>query len=806
MPEHLNLPVKYENKEHDTCCAGCQAVAQSIIDAGLGSYYQQRTADAVQAALPDEEILAQLKLYDLPEIQSDFVEQGEGSIKEGVLMLSGITCAACVWLIEQQLLRLPGVQRVDLNYSTHRVRIMWDDNRVALSDILLRIQSTGYTASPYDARKVEERLQKERKQSIIRLAVAALCMMQTMMFAIPTYFYGNEIDPEYLKILHWGGFIMALPVILYCAVPFYKGALRDLRTRRPSMDTPITIAVIMETLAGLYSLSINAGQGLYFESISMLMFFLLGGRFLEQIARRKAGDAAERLVKLIPAFCHRVPAYPQNEQTEEAVVARLQPGDVVLVKPGEVIPVDGTVLKGSSEINEAMLTGESLPVVKQNGDKVVAGTINAASPLLVRTDSLGSDTRLSHIVKMLDRALAQKPRAAELAEKYASKFIGGELLLALPVFFWWWWYADFHTGLWITVALLVMTCPCALSLATPTSLAASTGALVREGALICGKQSLETLAHVDDVVFDKTGTLTAGELSVNRMVALGRLKNEEALALAQALEAQSEHPIAKAILRHADTIAPLPMSVMQRVNRVGHGVSAQIEFQGTTQVWALGKAAFVAEIAGNLPEEILPEHSGSMVFLGNQSGFQTAFLLEDRMKEGVAEMIADLQAQGMTVHLLSGDRKEAVAAVAAELGIQQYRSEAVPEDKLAYVSDLQGQGRKVMMVGDGINDAPVLVQADVSAAVSGGADVARNGADVVLLKDDMRVLPLLISQAKRTARIINQNLSWASAYNLIAVPLAVCGFVTPLVAVLGMSFSSMVVMGNSLRLLKIKKV
>lgn len=806
VPEHLHLPVKYENEEHDTCCAGCQAVAQSIIDAGLGSYYQQRTADAARAALPDEEILAQLKLYDLPEIQSDFVEQGEGSMKEGVLMLSGITCAACVWLIEQQLLRLPGVQRVDLNYSTHRVRVVWDDSRVALSDILLRIQSTGYTAAPYDAKKVEERLQKERKQSIIRLAVAGLCMMQTMMFAIPTYFYSNEIDPEYLKILHWGGFIMALPVIFYCAVPFYKGALRDFRTRRPSMDTPITIAVMMETLAGLYSLSINAGQGLYFESISMLMFFLLGGRFLEQIARRKAGDAAERLVKLIPAFCHRVPAYPQSEQTEEAVVARLQPGDVVLVKPGEVIPVDGTVLKGSSEINEAMLTGESLPVVKQNGDKVVAGTINAASPLLVRTDSLGSDTRLSHIVKMLDRALAQKPRAAELAEKYASKFIGGELLLALPVFFWWWWYADFHTGLWITVALLVMTCPCALSLATPTSLAASTGALVREGVLICGKQSLETLARVDDVVFDKTGTLTAGELSVSRMVALGRLKNEEALALAQALEAQSEHPIAQAILRHEGASAALPMNVMQRVNRVGHGVSAQIEFQGETQVWALGRAAFVAEIAGSLPEEILPQHSGSMVFLGNQSGFQTAFLLEDSIKEGVAEMIADLQAQGMSVHLLSGDRKEAVGAVAEQLGIGHYRAEAVPEDKLAYVSALQQQGRKVMMVGDGINDAPVLVQADVSAAVSGGADVARDGADVVLLKDDMRVLPLMISQAKRTARIINQNLSWASAYNLIAVPLAVCGFVTPLVAVLGMSFSSMVVMGNSLRLLKIKKV
>ena len=803
VPENVRFPIRFENEEHETCCAGCQAVAQSIIDAGLGSYYKQRTAEAEKAVLPPPDMLAQLKLYDLPEVQADFVAAGQGGEREAVLMLGGITCAACVWLIEQQLLRLDGVVRVDLNYSTHRARVVWDNDRTALSDILLRIQSTGYTAAPYDVQKVEVQAQKERKQSIVRLAVAGLAMMQTMMFALPTYFYGGDIEPLYLSILHWGGFLMALPAVFYSAQPFYRGAWRDLKNRRVGMDTPIALAIVMTFAAGIYSLATNAGQGMYFESIAMLVFFLLGGRFMEQIARRKAGSAAERLVKLVPAFCHKMAGFPADEEVEEAVVAQLQSGDVVLVKPGEVVPADGTVLSGESEVNEAMLTGESLPVAKVRDAKVVAGTLNTTGPLVVRIDSAGSGTRLAHIVRLLDRALAQKPRLAEMADRYASAFVFGELLLAVPVFAGWAWYADAQTALWITVALLVITCPCALSLATPTALAASTGTLAAEGVLVGGKQSLETLAQIDDIVFDKTGTLTKGELSVSRIIGLGRLKNDEALAVAQALERQSEHPVARAILRCPLSDGLPHIGVGQRVNRVGHGVSAQIDIGGKTLVWALGRAGFVAETAGALPPDAAHiAHDGSMVFLGNSEGFQTAFLLEDGIKDGAAGMAAELKKRGMRLHLLSGDRTAAVAHVAAQLGLDEYRAEAAPEDKLAYVEGLQRQGRKVLMVGDGINDAPVLARADVSAAVAGGADVARDGADVVLLGDDMGVLPLMIDQAVRTRAVIRQNLSWASAYNIIAVPLAVLGYVKPWIAALGMSASSLLVLGNALRLLK----
>lgn len=802
VPENLHLTVRYEDEDRETCCAGCQAVAQSIIDAGLGSYYKQRTADAQKTELPPQEILDQIRLYDLPEVQSDFVET-HGGTREAVLMLGGITCAACVWLIEQQLLRTDGIVRIDLNYSTHRCRVVWDNEKIRLSDILLKIRQTGYTAEPYDAQKIEAANQKERKQYIVRLAVAGLGMMQTMMFALPTYLYGSDIEPDFLQILHWGGFLMVLPVVFYCAVPFYQGTLRDLKNRRAGMDTPIAAAIIMTFAAGIYSLATNAGQGMYFESIAMLLFFLLGGRFMEQIARRKAGDAAERLVKLIPAFCHHMPDYPDTQETCEAAVVKLKAGDIVMVKPGETVPVDGTVVEGSSAVNEAMLTGESLPVAKMPSEKVTAGTLNTQSPLIIRTDRTGSSTRLSHIVRLLDRALAQKPRTAELAEQYASTFVFGELLLAVPVFIGWMFYADAHTALWITVALLVITCPCALSLATPTALAASTGALAREGILISGKQTLETLAQTTDIIFDKTGTLTRGNPTVSRISLLSGTDEAFVLAVAQALEQQSEHPLARAILNHRVSDGMIPdILVGQRLNHVGEGVGAQLTVNGETQVWALGRAAYVAKIAGEPPQDEQASESGSAVYLGNQLGFQAVFYLQDPLKEGAEEVVRKLKRQNLTLHLLSGDRETAVVETARVLGIGHYRSQAMPEDKLEYVKALQKEGKKVLMIGDGINDAPVLAQADTSAAVAGGTDIARDGADIVLLNEDLNTVPHMLVQAGRTQQIIRQNLSWASAYNIIAVPLAVLGYVQPWIAALGMSFSSLVVLGNAMRLHK----
>ncbi|WP_032138028.1 heavy metal translocating P-type ATPase [Kingella negevensis] len=801
VPDNIHLTIQYEQHEHAVCCLGCQSVAQGIIDAGLGNYYQNRTANAEQAALPPDEILAQLKLYDLPEMQADFVEMLPENEKEAMLMLSGITCAACTWLIEQRLLRCAGIVRAELNYSTQRVRVRWDDSQIQLSGILRLIQQTGYSAAPYDSQKLEAQTTRERKQMLIRLAIAGLASMQTMMFALPTYLYG-DIESQYLTILHWGGFLMVLPTMFYSAQPFYMGAWRDFRNKRTGMDTPIAMAITLTFIAGLGALYHGSGQGLYFESIAMLVFFLLIGRFMEQSARRKAGDAAERLVKLVPAFCHQLRHFP-DETSEEAAVVSLKIYDVILVRAGEIVPVDGTVLRGESEINEAMLTGESVPIAKFSGSTVTAGTLNVGSPLIIQAKQVGNQTRLAHIVKLLDRALAQKPRLAVLAEKYAGAFTLAQIVLAIPTFFAWWYFADILQAVWIIVALLVITCPCALSLATPAALAASMGKLANGGVLVARGHALETLAQVSDAVLDKTGTLTTGQLSiVETQIFSGSLKTAELVAVVQLLEQHSEHPIARAVLGLANEFSG-SIQIQNKINKIGNGVSAQITLNGDTQIWSIGKPDFVAEIAGTLPEKLAAlSEKGSVIALGNQTGFQAAFLLRDQVKTDAAAIIQHLQRENIAVHLLSGDNAAAVNQLADELGIANRCAAASPEDKLAYVQRLQGQGKCVFMLGDGINDAPVLAAANVSAAVAGSADVARDGADIVLLNDELTALPMMLNQSRRTQNVIRQNLLWGLVYNVAVVPLAVLGHVTPWMAAIGMSASSLLVVWNALRLRK----
>lgn len=804
IPDDTYFPIDYEQQQYNTCCAGCQAVAQSIIAAGLSSYYKNRTANAEQAALPPQEILDQLKLYDLPEVQAEFVQTLPENQKEAMLMLSGITCAACTWLIEQQLLRQQGIQKVELNYSTQRVRIRWDNTQIQFSDILMRIQKIGYSASPYDAQKLEQQAQQERKKMLIRIAVAGLASMQTMMFAIPTYLY-HDIEPQYLTILHWAAFFMVLPAMFYSAQPFYLGAWRDFKNRRTGMDTPVAIALSLTFIAGLSALISNANQGMYFESIAMFVFFLLTGRFMEQNARRKAGDAAERLVKLVPAFCHKLSHYP-NEHTEEAAVVALQKDDIIMVKAGEIIPVDGIVLDGESEVNEAMLTGEHLPIHKHSGSHVTAGTLNTTSPLIIQAKQIGNQTKLAHIVQLLDQALSQKPRLAELAEKYAAHFTLSLIIMAVPTFLGWWWYANASQALWITVSLLVITCPCALSLATPAALAASTGKLATNGILIARGHTLETLTHITDAVFDKTGTLTQGAFSVSQILNLSHtFSTEQLIHLAQQLEQQSEHPIAKAILNLPQPKHTLPENtlIQNRKNHIGQGISAEITLNHQTQMWFIGQPNFVAQYAGAIPIDIQNLiQQGSVITLGNSQGFQAAFLLNDTIKENIQNLFNQLRQQNIQIHILSGDNSSSVNQLANQLNITHRQAHATPEDKLNYIRKLQAQGKHILMLGDGINDAPVLAGADVSVAVAGSADVAREGADVLLLNDDLNSLPTLLQQAKRTQNIIRQNLTWATLYNVIVVPLAICGMVTPWIAALGMSLSSLLVVWNALRLRK----
>ena len=789
------FPVVYQQVEQATCCAGCQAVAQSIIDAGLDYYYAQRTVDAEKAALPDADILAQLRLYDLPDVQQGFVYV-QGEVKQATLLLEGITCAACVWLIEQSLLRISGVISVSINYSNHRLQVSWQEDQVVLSDILLSIQKIGYQAQPFNQEQQQVLQTKQRKQALVRLWIAGLSMMQVMMYAVPTYLYGgtDEIEPVFLWLLHWASMVLTLPVVVYSAVPFYQGAVRDWRNRRVGMDTPISLAIVLAFGASMYALLSKTAAGIYFDSISMFVFLLLGGRYLEQIARRKATDATERLSKLIPVFCHVLPHYPAQDG-QEGLVAHLKQGDVVLVRAGEVFPVDGCVVSGSTEVNQALLTGESIPVLKEVGQSVQAGTLNVSSPVCVQTTAVGQYTRLSSIVRLLDGAMAQKPKIALLADRYASVFVALLLALAALTMGYWWWTSGFEPALWVVVSLLVITCPCALSLATPTALAAATGFLANRGLLISRGHSLETLAHVTDVVFDKTGTLTTGQFAVTQVQLLGAYSSEQAWACAAALERFSEHPLAQALVAvDSNAFEMTPVNVQ---NTPGQGVQAQMD----GLQWAIGRPVWVADLFGLNLSESLQAASGSWIALGNEQQLVAYFCLQDKLKPDARPLIQRLQDKGMNVHVLSGDGEGAVRSVAQTLNIAQQQAEATPESKLTYVKNLQQQGKTVLMVGDGINDAPVLVQADVSIAVDGGADVAQAGSDLVMVQANMDLVALALHQGKKTRHIIQENLLWAAVYNVVAVPIAMMGFANPWIAALGMAISSLLVTFNAMRLL-----
>ncbi|WP_156485841.1 heavy metal translocating P-type ATPase [Crenobacter luteus] len=796
VPAHADFPIRYRERTERACCAGCQAVAQTIVDAGLADYYAHRTEEARRAEPLPPELVEQIRLYDNEALQKSFVRVEDGSLREAALILEGITCAACVWLNERQLKRLPGVVSVDINYSTHRARVRWDDARVKLSAILEAVAAIGYRAHPYDAARSEALAQKERKGALNRLWVAGLSMMQVMMYAVPVYMApAGEIDPEFLWLLHWASFALTLPVVLYSALPFYKGSWRDLKARRLGMDVPVAIGVVVAFAASSWALFNHIDHGIYFDSVSMFVFLLLGGRYLEGIARRRAGEATDSLVKLLPAFAHRVPGWPAARDAHEAPVAELAVGDVLLVKPGETVPADGVVLDGASALDESLLTGESRPIDKRARDTVIAGSVNTASPLYVEVTQTGADTRLSSIVRLLDKALADKPRLAQLADRFAAWFVAALLVAAVATYLVWL-PTDAERALWVTVAVLVVSCPCALSLATPAALTAATGHLATLGVLTTRGHAIETLARVDTVVFDKTGTLTHG---APRLVARHAFSGDAdaQLAVAQALEAGSEHPIARALLA-APCDAPLP-TLAELVNLPGQGVEGVI----AGARWRLGRVDFVAGLAGALPAGFANwQHGATVIALGGDAGWQALFALADAPREDAAALVAALQRDGKTVHLLSGDADGAVAALATALGVDRHRARATPEDKLAYVGALQAQGRRVLMVGDGVNDAPVLARADVSLAMGGGTDVARASGDMVLLNDALAALPAALSLAKKTLAVIRQNLVWAAGYNLVALPLAMAGFVTPWLASLGMAMSSLLVVGNALRLVR----
>ena len=799
VPGGAHYPVQFEGRERATCCPGCQAVARTIIDNGLGSYYHHRTQPAGapgEPLIPDE--LRSLALFDQPELQRQFVSEASDkasgrSLREAALILEGITCAACVWLNERHVQALPGVVEFSVNYSTHRARVRWDPDQLALSDILRAIRAIGYHAHPFDPGTRDQAFQRERRVAMRRLAVAGLGMMQIMMLAVPLWIGGSEAEHgEILQFIRWIAAALTTPVVLYAALPFFRSAWRDLRHRQLGMDVPVSLAIISTYLASLYSVALGTGEHVYFESVAMFVFFLLTSRYLETMARQRASQAIDRLDRLIPALATRIEADGSEQQVP---VVELAPGDRVRVKPGETIPADGLVDDGESTVNQALLTGEPEPCLRRPGDAVTGGTVNVDSPLAVQVTRVGAETTLAAIQRLLDRAQTEKPRLARMAEKGTGHFVGAVLVLTALVGLAWFFYIDAGRAFWVVVAMLVATCPCALALATPVAITTTTGVLSRLGLLLTRGQAIENLAHASVVCLDKTGTLTVGQPALVEVQVLDpELDAAGLLRLVAALERHSEHPAAKALVRAAG-VEPPPASAVR--NHPGRGIEGEVEGRRLR----VGSAEFVAAAAAaEGMQGPTDQVQRTPVHVGAGERLLGICWLADQPRPAARETIAALCELGLEPVLLSGDQPAATEAFARAMGIATALGGMSPEDKLRYVRERQARGEVVMMAGEGINDAPVLAGADVSLAMGSGTRIAQTQADLILMSDRLAAIPEAVRQARWTLRVVRQNIAWAIGYNALALPVAATGLLTPWLAALGMSLSSLLVVGNALRL------
>ena len=777
------------------CCAGCLAVAQTIHAAGLQGFYGTRVRTPMRSEIADAD---EWTRWD-DDVAARGVVTGTGTERREVaLLVEGLTCGACVWLIESWLARQPGVVVVRVNLTTRRARVDWDPALTRLSSILRAIAAIGYRAHPYDPARREALARVERRALLLRMAVALLAMMQVMMFSIPAYLSSEGVAPQDQRLLDWAGFVLTLPALFYSAAPFFRGAWRALAHRRAGMDVPVALGIGAAFVASAFATFTGRGT-VYYDSVTMFIALLLVARYVEQGARHKAGAAIEAIARQRPAVAERIGDWPEDDLAETVAAATLVPGDVVLVRPGAQVPADGLVLEGRSHTEEALLTGESLPRARAPGDVVLAGSVNRESPLVIRVEAAGEATRLAAILRMADRAASERPAVARLADSVAAWFIAALLCLALVTAFVWW-HVDPAQALPVTIAVLVVSCPCALSLATPAALAAAAGSLAREQVVFARSDALEALARVTHVVLDKTGTLTEGRMVVAACAAAAGTTRDDALALAARLEARSEHPLACALRAASpDRPADRPLAGLRQVP--GAGVEATADGVRLR----IGRPAFVAELCGPMPDSLRAfaecgEHEGTLVASGGERGWLALFAMSDTLRPGAARLVAALKDLAIIPVLLSGDRPQSVQRTAHALGIADARGDLHPEDKRDAVAALQATGAVVAMMGDGVNDAPALHRAEVSISLGTAAPLAQSVSDVVILSDDVEQCATVLRVARRTLSVIRQNLVWACAYNALAIPAAAFGYVSPLVAAVGMSMSSLLVVANALRL------
>lgn len=783
VPSTCNLVVEVEEQQQPVCCSGCEAVANLILQSGQSRYYQFRTETAIKPVEDDAGIEESWKRYD--ERDSLWGDRLKNGRYELLLQVEGIRCAACAWLIRSQLEARLGIEQVQVDVATGFVRINWQPDKLRLSKVAAILSGVGYRPHLPLAGAEATGRQLERRSALKRLGVAGLGMMQVMMYAAALYAgdaMGISEAPE--RFLQWISLIVTTPVLLYSGRVFYTSAWRSLSNRRVGMDVPVALAISIAFIMSCYNFLTGDGH-VYFDSVVMFIFFLSLGRYAELVIRHRNLQTGLALARLLPEWAELI----RDEESEQVPATDLRTSDHVRVRAGLTFPADGIVVSGSTEVNEALLTGESRPVIKNMGDNVIAGSINQTQTVEVEVSRDPDESAVSVMGRMLLKSQTHRSRYARLSERYAGWFVAVVLTVAgLTALFWL--QRDIAMLFPATLAVLVISCPCALSLATPAAIASSSRALLEQGVLLTRGAALESLKGVDTIVFDKTGTLTSGTPAVVNTVInpdLEEYSEEEALSLAALLEVDSSHPVANAF-----SGMEVDRGQIQNVTNHENGVQGRV---GNT-LYRLGNAAFTGV-------NVIDINSGyGRIWLTDEKGWIARFDLDDGLRTSAVETMKALKARGLELIILSGDQEQAVASVASRTGIKRWYAEQNPKMKMDFLQSLQADGKNILMVGDGINDAPVLSAANVSMTVSGASELANSTADFIITGKSLIYINNIFKTGDKTHAVIRQNLFWALAYNLLAVPFAAAGMIVPWMAALGMSLSSLLVVLNSGRLAK----
>jgi Cu2+-exporting ATPase len=775
IPAAANFRASADGAMRSFCCPGCLAVASLIERQGLARYYDFRSAPNLRPQGADPA----WAVADRPEVARRLVTSIGPDRSELTCRVGGVTCGACVWLLERGLRGVDGVADVTVNPLSGETAVQFDPRKLRVRSILEAIARFGFSPQLTLAPRGAPRDAAAARDELKRLAVAGLGSMHVMTLAAALYVGAAKgMEASYASFMALASMLIATPTVLYAGAPFFRAAWADLARRRLGMDVPVALAIAVALAASLWN-TLRGVEPVYFDSATMFVFFLTLGRFFESRARHKAGGLFDALADLRPLTANRI----RDGVVERIGTFELAIGDHVVVAPGEAVPADGALVSDAGTFDEALLSGESAGRPKSRGDALLGGSLNAGgTPVEVEVAHLGADSYIERVGSLLHRALADRPPFLRIADRWAAWFIAAVLLLSIAAGAAWL-AVDPQRSLEIVLALLVVTCPCALSLAAPTAFAVALGRLARHGLLLRSARVLERLGDVTTWLLDKTGTLTEGRIVVARVDTFTGVKAEECLAIAAALESSIEHPVARAL--RSERAAASAEAVEYRA---GYGVSGTVAGR---RFW-LGSARHVGR-------DMEPDGE-QCVYLADEQTLYARIVLADTVRPHAQEAVVALGAGGGELALVSGDEPSAVARVARDLGLSSYYASQSPADKLELLRARQRAGAVVAAIGDGINDAPLLAQADVSIALVAGSQLAQASADVVFTGSDLRVLARLPEWAAAVRRIVRQNLAWAALYNLTAVPLAATGVLTPWMAAIGMSVSSLLVVGNALRL------